>query len=82
MAGRGRPLSTAALENPRTWAMAVLGFEVDDGADGLGGRSRSEVQRRFRSQLRSAHPDHGGAADDAAQRIAELTEARRILLGR
>ena len=27
-----------------------------------------------------AHPDHGGADDDAAQRIADITEARRILL--
>ncbi len=29
----------------------------------------------------AAHPDHGGDAGDAAQRISELTEARRILLG-
>jgi hypothetical protein len=32
--------------------------------------------------LRDAHPDHGAEADGAAQRIAELTEARRILTGR
>jgi curved DNA-binding protein CbpA len=38
------------------------------------------VQRRFRDLLREAHPDHGGASDDAANRISELTEARRILL--
>jgi curved DNA-binding protein CbpA len=30
--------------------------------------------------LRLAHPDHGGDADDAAERIAELTEARELLL--
>ena len=38
------------------------------------------VQRRFRDALRAAHPDHGGATDDAAKRINDLTEARRILL--
>ena len=42
---------------------------------------RAEVQSRFREQLREAHPDHGGDAEAAAQRITELTEARRILLG-
>jgi curved DNA-binding protein CbpA len=41
---------------------------------------RSEVQQRFRDLLRAAHPDHGGDTDDAAQRISDLTEARRILL--
>jgi hypothetical protein len=40
------------------------------------------VQRRFRAALRDAHPDHGGVVDDAAQRIADLSEARRILLAR
>ncbi len=38
------------------------------------------MQDRFRDLLRDAHPDHGGDVDDAAQRITELTEARRILL--
>lgn len=45
------------------------------------GPSKIEVQRRYRQLLIEAHPDHGGATDDAAQRIADLTEARRILLG-
>ncbi len=45
-------------------------------------RDRHDVQRRFRDLLRVAHPDHGGDTDDAAQRIADLTEARRILLAR
>ena len=66
--------SSAALAHPRRWALGVLGF--DDGFD----PGRGEVQRRFRSRLRSAHPDHGGASDSAAQRISELAEARRILL--
>jgi hypothetical protein len=39
------------------------------------------VQQAFREGLRLAHPDHGGETDEAAQRIARLTEARRILLG-
>ena len=39
------------------------------------------VQRRFRELLVEAHPDHGGDEIDAAARIEELTEARRILLG-
>ena len=39
------------------------------------------MQRRFRERLREAHPDHGAEIDGAAQRIADLTEARRILLG-
>ena len=41
---------------------------------------RDDVQRQFRDLLRVAHPDHGGDSDDAAQRISDLTEARRILL--
>jgi hypothetical protein len=45
------------------------------------GPSKSEVQRRYRRLLIAAHPDHGGEGADAAQRIADLTEARKILLG-
>jgi len=40
----------------------------------------NEVQRRFRRLVTFAHPDHGGTADDAASRIQELGEARRMLL--
>jgi hypothetical protein len=55
------------------------------GSNGASGRARprpgrQEVQRRFRELLRDAHPDHGGDAMAAATRIAELSEARRILL--
>jgi hypothetical protein len=57
------------------WALGVFGFaDADDGSD------RRVVQQRFRDLLRAAHPDHGGESDEAAQRIAELAEARRILL--
>ncbi len=65
-----------AWNDPVSWAMAVLSME----ADGDGTPSKRAIQRRYRSLLRDAHPDHGGAGDDAANRIAELSEARRILL--
>lgn len=60
--------------DPVVWALAVLSLAP-------GAVDRGTVQRRFRELLRDAHPDHGGSAGDAATRIAELTEARRILLG-
>jgi hypothetical protein len=52
------------------------------GADGTVGGTpeRGLVQRRFRDLIREAHPDHGGDEADAAARIADLAEARRILL--
>lgn len=58
--------------DPVAWALEVL--ELPTAAD------RSSVQQRFRALLRAAHPDHGGAIDEAAKRIADLSEARRILL--
>lgn len=64
--------ASTAFADPRLWALDVLGL-----VDGAAGK---DVQRRYRALLREAHPDHGGAADDAAERIADLTEARRILL--
>jgi DnaJ-class molecular chaperone len=56
--------------------MEILEIE----GEGMEPPSKRVVQRRFRSLLREAHPDHGGITDEAANRIAELTEARRILL--
>lgn len=56
------------------WALAVLGFEPGKEP------SRGEINRRFRSLVREAHPDHGGAAEQAGKRILDLTEAKRILL--
>jgi hypothetical protein len=58
----------------RRWAMEVFGMRAGMDVD------REEISRRFRRLLRDAHPDHGGAAAKAATRIAELTEARTILL--
>ncbi len=73
---RGRDWSTAAFRDPAQWALGVLSRA--DG--GLSVPDRDDIQRQFRDLLRVAHPDHGGSSDDAAQRIADLTEARRILL--
>lgn len=67
--------SPAAFEDPVQWALGILGL-MPNGSN----PAKIDVQRRFRELLREAHPDHGGAVDGAAQRIADLTEARRILL--
>jgi hypothetical protein len=59
----------------RRWAMEVLGFTHATEVE------RVDVQRRFRRLVRLAHPDHGAEHDGAAERMAELTEARELLLG-
>ena len=56
------------------WAMEVLGLRAGMEVE------RDDVNRRFRRLLRDAHPDSGGASASAASRIAELTEARTILM--
>lgn len=63
-----------AWNDPVGWALEVLEIEGDQAP------SKRIVQRKFRSLLRAAHPDHGAIDDGAAARIAELSEARRILL--
>jgi len=67
-----RSWTTAA--NDELWALAVLGFDPADlpNADVVG--------QRYRDLVRLAHPDAGGEARLAGQRITELTEARRVLL--
>lgn len=57
------------------WALRVLGFPVRTEPP------RSDILRRFRALVRDAHPDHGAAAAGAGERISELTEAKRILIG-
>jgi hypothetical protein len=57
----------------RRWAMEVLGVRAGTRID------REDVQRRFRRLLRLAHPDHGATDRGAAERIAELAEARELL---
>lgn len=68
--------TSGALVDPVGWALGVLGFDrnIDPGPD------RRHVQRRFRALLRDVHPDHGAAGDGAAERIADLSAARHILL--
>jgi hypothetical protein len=63
----------AGVPSERRWAMEVLGIGADMNVD------RTDIQKRFRRLLRTAHPDHGGASAGAAERIAELTEARELL---
>lgn len=65
-----------AWNDPVGWALDVLEIQDDDTP------SKRVIQRKFRSLLRAAHPDHGAVDDDAASRIAALSEARRILLAR
>ncbi len=64
-----------AVADPISWALETLGFdrEVEMPAE-------AAVRRGFREALRAAHPDLGAAEAEAADRIAELSEARRILL--
>lgn len=66
--------SADAYRDPVSWALGVLEL--------AGGQrpARRAVQRRFRDLVRAAHPDHGGDRGEAADRLAELSEARRILL--
>jgi hypothetical protein len=77
MGGRAPELvDLRAWNDPVAWAMEVL--EID--GDASKGASKRVVQRKFRALLRQAHPDHGAESSGAASRIAELSEARRILL--
>ena len=58
----------------RRWAMEVLGLHAEMSVE------RDDVQARFRRLVRLAHPDHGAESDRAAERLAELREARSVLL--
>lgn len=78
LSGRPAYAGVASIEDPLTWALEVLDLH-DHSAELV--PTRREVQRAFRERLRNAHPDHGAEGDGAAERIAELSEARRILLG-
>lgn len=75
LAGSTSALTLSAVADPVAWAMQMLQLTATSGP------SRREVQRAFRDQLRAAHPDHGAEDAGAANRIADLSEARRILLG-
>ncbi len=67
--------SDLAVSDPVGWALDILGFERGEQLP-----EQSAVRRCFREALRAAHPDLGAAEAEAAERIAELSEARRILL--
>ena len=91
---KGQSFSAMAFEHPVEWALAVLGFDPPagrvNGSSGPAARNgvaptgpgKQDVRRRFRELLMEAHPDHGATTAGAAQRIADLTEARRILMHR
>jgi len=81
LAGTQQTLSLSAVADPVAWAMQLLQLTGAHPGAPAGSPSRRDVQRAFRDQLRAAHPDHGAADADAASRIADLSEARRILLG-
>ncbi len=72
--GDGEVEAWRGVPAERRWAMEVLGVRAGARVD------REDVQRRFRRLLRLAHPDHGAADIGAAERIAELSEARELLL--
>jgi hypothetical protein len=71
--------SRTAYQDPIGWALGVLALGPGEGRPGER-PGRRAVQRRFRELARVAHPDHGGDRAGAALRLAELAEARRILL--
>ena len=73
------PWNGNQIVDPVAWALEVLGFPTQPPTDIPDSRL---VRRTFRKMLRSAHPDHGGAASEAGSRIDALTAARNILLDR
>ncbi len=73
MGGRLPTLSElGAWDDPVAWALELLELEPNP--------STRAVNRQYRSMLRTVHPDHGAVDDGAADKIAKLGEARRILL--
>lgn len=79
-----RTMGPPSSADPTGWALRCLGLRVPErvgGDDDWPGR-HLDVSRAFRDLLIEAHPDHGGSVELAAARIADLREARRILLGR
>lgn len=67
-------MATQGIDDPHGWALALLGFKA------VAKPEKADVKRAYRDLLRNAHPDTGGTDEEAAKRIAELAEARRILL--
>ena len=73
--GQSSPRPARAITDPVGWALEVLGFDRE-----VEMPAQAAVRRGFREALRAAHPDLGAVEAEAAERIAELSEARRILL--
>ncbi len=69
-----REVGWQGIASDLRWAMQILGYAASDELE------RDLVNKRFRTMLRDAHPDSGGKRDIAADRIAELSEARDLLL--
>lgn len=76
LAGHTMGLTLDAVSDPVSWALELLDLRGIATVP-----SRRDVQRAYRRRLRAAHPDHGANDDGAAERIAELAQARQILLG-
>ena len=70
----GYRVTPPPVPESRLWAQGILGLESLDGL------VATDVQKRFRSLVATAHPDTGGADGEAGARISDLVEARRILL--
>jgi hypothetical protein len=68
------PDDWSGVPSERRWAMEVLGLQAGHAIE------RDDVQKRFRRLVRLAHPDHGAESAGAAERMAELSEARELLL--
>lgn len=81
LTGHQRATSVASMVDPISWALEQLDLRVVTDAGAASAPTQSQVRRAYRDRLRAVHPDHGGADAGAAERIAELSEARRILLG-
>ena len=75
LAGQSSPRPAGAIADPVGWALETLGFDRE-----IEMPAEAAIRRGFREALRAAHPDLGAAETEAADRIAELSEARRILL--
>ena len=73
--GQQSPRPARAIADPVGWALEILGFDRE-----VEMPARAAVRQGFREALRAAHPDLGAVEAEAADRIAELSEARRILL--
>lgn len=74
VAMRFRSGAYSSASDPMIWALGILEL---DSADDV---APKDIQKSYRRLLRNAHPDHGAGEDEAADRIAELSKAREILL--